>query len=102
MEIETENSITKQHFVLFIPPNIVEKFCGMEHIFIEFFQMFSRISYILGKYVRVKVAKIRPLYRSIANYKVRNNLMYHDISNYLVCVLRIIYVVAEACVNCIH
>lgn len=63
--------------------------------------MFSRISYILGKYVRVKVAKIRPLYRSIANYKVRNNLMYHDISNYLVCVLRIIYVVAEACVNCI-
>lgn len=102
MEIETENSITKQHFVLFIPSNIVEKFCEMEHIFIKFLQTFSRISYILGKYVRVKVAKIRPLYRSIANYKVRNNLMYHDISNYLVCVLRIIYVVAEACVNCIH
>lgn len=102
MEIETENSIMKQHFVLFIPPNIVKKFCEMEHIFIEFFQMFSRISYILGKYVRVKVAKIRPLYRSIANYKVCNNLMYHDISNYLFCVLRIIYVVAEAYVNCIH
>lgn len=102
MEIETENSITKQHFVLFIPSNIIEKFCEMKHIFIEFFQMFSRISYFLGKYVRVKVAKIRPLYRSIANYKVRNNLMYHDIPNYLVCVLRIIYVVAEACVNCIH
>lgn len=38
MEIETENSITK-HFVLFVPSNIVKKFCKMGHIFIEFFQI---------------------------------------------------------------
>lgn len=46
------------------------------------------------EYVRVKVDKIRSLFRRVANYKVHNS-MYHGVPNYTICVRRIIYVVVE-------